>query len=263
MPYLLKVRQYGTRGPRIIFLHGIAAQGSIWNPTIKQLSKQYRCITIDLLGHGESPKPENIRYDTDIQMRSLHWTLFWHGLLGRAVFAGHSMGALVALRYATRYPRFIIGLVLVSMPIYLQRNMLEKPRLMEGLIDSSYLAFYRTLRRLTPDQASRAVQAIMRTAPQLIGQFAVTTDTWYPIVSSLAETVEKQTVASDLKCISTKIPIRIIYGTMDNLVIASNLRQAFKQRPNTTIKRVLASHEMNAASVTALTKTIKTLAPPK
>ena len=263
MPYLLKTRQYGRRGPRIIFLHGIAAQGSIWNPVIKQLSKQYRCITIDLLGYGDSPKPDNIRYDANIQARSLRWTLFWHGWLGKSVIVGHSMGSLIAVRYAAKYRRSVSNLVLVAMPIYLRRDRLDKPRLTEGFIDSSYLAFYRALRRLTPKQAARTAQAIMRTAPQLVGQFAVTTDTWYPIVSSLSETIERQTVAADIKHIPAKLPIQIIYGAMDNLVITSNLRHTFKRRPNTVFKRVLASHEMNAASVTAIVKTIKALIPPK
>jgi len=263
IPYTLHVRTYGKRGPKLIFLHGIASQGSSWNPLIKHLSRDYRCVVIDLLGHGASPKPNHIQYDIDTHCRSLRWTLFLRGLDKRAVFVGHSMGALIATHYAARYKWRVRGLVLISMPIYLKRNMLEKPRLLEGFLDNSYLSVYRAMRKLNVEQAVRAAKVIIKTAPWLAGQLTLTQDTWYPFVSSLAYTIEEQSVAKDLKRIPTSTPITVLYGTLDNLVISANLRQAFRKRKNTKLQRMLARHELAAESSLIITKAIHEMIPPR
>ena len=57
LPYLLKVHRSGRRGPTVIFLHGLASFGTVWDPAVSMLSRSHRCVIIDLLGHGESAKP--------------------------------------------------------------------------------------------------------------------------------------------------------------------------------------------------------------
>lgn len=261
VPFKLHVRTYGTRGPTLIFLHGIAAQGSLWNPTIKHLSQHYRCVVIDLLGHGQSPKPDYIRYDTETHTRSLRYTLKRRGLTGKHVFIGHSMGSIIATHYAATYKSSVKGLVLVSMPIYLKRNSIEKPRMLEGFLDSSYLRVYRTMRRLSAKQAMRAANMIAKNTPRLIGQFHLDEHTWYPFVSSLAYTIEEQAVGKDLKQVPARVPIRVLYGSLDNLVISGNLKQAFKDRKHTKLIRMRTSHELSEESARIISRTVQELAP--
>lgn len=41
-------------GEPIFFIHSYLWDKNMWNPQVQELSKKYKCITIDLWGHGES-----------------------------------------------------------------------------------------------------------------------------------------------------------------------------------------------------------------
>ena len=49
----LKLEILGDGEP-IIFVHSYLWDKNMWNPQIKELSKKFKCICIDLWGHGES-----------------------------------------------------------------------------------------------------------------------------------------------------------------------------------------------------------------
>ena len=42
------------KGTAIVLLHGFLEDKSIWKDFSSQLSKKYRVITVDLLGHGKT-----------------------------------------------------------------------------------------------------------------------------------------------------------------------------------------------------------------
>ena len=69
---------------------------------------------MDLRGHGESDKPSQT-YTMDGLADDLAWLL---GELGvaRPVVVGHSMGGVVALVLAARYPELPAAIVMVDMP---------------------------------------------------------------------------------------------------------------------------------------------------
>ena len=49
-------------GPAVILLHGIAASSYDWAALMPALaSLGYRALAVDLLGHGDSPKPQDPR----------------------------------------------------------------------------------------------------------------------------------------------------------------------------------------------------------
>jgi cis-3-alkyl-4-acyloxetan-2-one decarboxylase len=75
-------------------------------------------IVVDLLGFGDSPKPDWATYDARTQAQSLAKTLLGLGLTQRVVLVGHSMGSLVAVEFAKRYPALVKALVLCSPPLY-------------------------------------------------------------------------------------------------------------------------------------------------
>jgi pimeloyl-ACP methyl ester carboxylesterase len=94
----------------LLFIHGLNGYAPIWNKTIEDLSRDYRCIAVDLPGFGRSEKgmlPINIFFYADLL------TKFLDVLRVRDVYlVGHSIGAQVALnlalRYAFRYKRLIL-----------------------------------------------------------------------------------------------------------------------------------------------------------
>lgn len=96
-------------GPTVVFLHGFTQTATSWRPITEQLSTDFRCVTVDLPGHGGSPNGRRSLVETADDVARLI------GALGEpAIVVGYSMGARVALHVALSHPRLVSGLVLVS-----------------------------------------------------------------------------------------------------------------------------------------------------
>jgi pimeloyl-ACP methyl ester carboxylesterase len=110
------VRQ-GTGNP-VILIHGLAASLHDWDELIPELAAHgHGCYALDLLGHGESPKPVERAYRMDwLFEHFFHWVESLE-LHEPAIVIGHSLGGYVALEYARRFPAATRGLVLVD-PFY-------------------------------------------------------------------------------------------------------------------------------------------------
>ncbi|AUH68580.1 MULTISPECIES: alpha/beta fold hydrolase [Gordonia] len=98
--------------PAIVLLHALTTTGLLtWFPSIPELSKRFRVITLDLRWHGQGIKsPEfSLRDCADDAVALLD-------VLGidEAMFAGFSMGSLVAQRVWRQHPDRAGGLVLCA-----------------------------------------------------------------------------------------------------------------------------------------------------
>jgi len=99
-------------GQPIVFVHGLGATSNIWHAQRVLLSKQYRVITYDRSGAGRSEKASDA-YSID------GWTDELAGLLNHlnvpsAVVVGHSLGSMVAQRFAGKYPAWTQALILAG-----------------------------------------------------------------------------------------------------------------------------------------------------
>jgi len=96
----------------IIFIHGLGSYIPAWKRNIKELSKKYRCIALDLPGYGKSSKnPHNGMMTFYAKVVSE----FMDKLnLKSAVIAGHSMGGQIAMVMAISYPQKVKKLILVD-----------------------------------------------------------------------------------------------------------------------------------------------------
>jgi pimeloyl-ACP methyl ester carboxylesterase len=95
-----------------VLLHGITGSSKTWEDLIPRLSRHYRVIAPDLIGHGESAKPPG-DYSLGAYANLLRDLL---EALGeeRGTIVGHSLGGGVALQFAYQYPERCERLVLVS-----------------------------------------------------------------------------------------------------------------------------------------------------
>jgi pimeloyl-ACP methyl ester carboxylesterase len=100
------------QGMAIVLLHGFLENKKMWQEYVAVFSEQYRVITIDLLGHGESDSLGYVHSMED-NANAVHEVLE-HLKIEKAIVLGHSMGGYVALALAELYPESIKKLVLLN-----------------------------------------------------------------------------------------------------------------------------------------------------
>lgn len=101
---------WAGRGPAVVCVHGLTANHTSWASVADALAPEWRVVAYDLRGRGESDKPPQ-GYSLDAHGRDLE-RLLDHLDLRRAVLAGHSLGAAIALRFAASRPARVRKLVL-------------------------------------------------------------------------------------------------------------------------------------------------------
>ena len=103
----------------IVLLHGKNFNGAYWETTIKALTKEgFRVIVPDQIGFGKSSKPDNFQY-TFQQLAENTKQLLAHLGIEKTAVLGHSMGGMLATRFALMYPETTEKLILEN-PIGLE-----------------------------------------------------------------------------------------------------------------------------------------------
>lgn len=103
----------GTGFP-VVFIHGLTFNKETWRPITDRLVDLFRCIAIDLPGHGGSP---GLPHSMGEAARDIH-VLLGDLEVERPVMVGHSLGAIFATLYASRYP--VSGVVNVDQTLQIQ-----------------------------------------------------------------------------------------------------------------------------------------------
>jgi pimeloyl-ACP methyl ester carboxylesterase len=99
-------------GEVLLLIHGMAGSSATWRSVIPQLSKDFRVIAPDLLGHGESAKP---RSDYSLGAFAVLLRDFLDELgVSQATVVGHSLGGGVAMQFVYQHPDYCKRLVLIS-----------------------------------------------------------------------------------------------------------------------------------------------------
>ncbi|MCW2120401.1 alpha/beta fold hydrolase [Flavobacterium sp. 7A] len=113
-------------GKNILLLHGKNFNGAYWKTTILALTKKgFRVIVPDQIGFGKSSKPDNFQYTFQQLAQNTKQILDTLGIKKTAVL-GHSMGGMVATRFALMYPEVTEKLILEN-PIGLEDWKLKVP----------------------------------------------------------------------------------------------------------------------------------------
>lgn len=99
-------------GPDLLFLNGMRSTLSCWKRQIRLLSQEFRCISYDHRGVGESGKPEKIYtakdHHADIQ------AVLDHFEVNQVALVGHSMGGMRALDFTIANQHKVNGMVLIN-----------------------------------------------------------------------------------------------------------------------------------------------------
>lgn len=99
----LRCLDWNGDGPPVLFLHGGNQTAHAWDLVCLQLRDRYRCLAVDLRGHGESPFPEDGRWRMRVQADDIRG-LVSELSLERPALVGFSMGSWVATAYAALWP---------------------------------------------------------------------------------------------------------------------------------------------------------------
>lgn len=98
------------QGPDLLFLHGAGGATHSWRDVLPLLAPHYRCIAVDLPGHGMTRIATRFRSSLPLMTEDLGRLIRAEGWQPQGVVA-HSAGAAVALRLASaeRHPPRIVA----------------------------------------------------------------------------------------------------------------------------------------------------------
>jgi len=153
----------GTR-PRIVLIHSLALDRSIWNGVVPHLTAHADVLAYDCRGHGKSTRvrttytPELFAADLACLLDHVRWQ--------SAIIAGCSMGGCVAQAFAGVYPERIVGLAVIDSTAW------YGPSAPKDWRDRAATAATKGLPALSTFQATRWVsEAFSKAHPELISSY--------------------------------------------------------------------------------------------
>lgn len=115
----MDVRPGSANGQTVLLLHGKNFSGAYWHDTITALSNAgYRVVVPDQIGFGKSSKPKAFQYSFHTLADHTR-QLLDHLQVEQVSVVGHSMGGMLATRFALMFPERTSSLSLVN-PIGLE-----------------------------------------------------------------------------------------------------------------------------------------------
>lgn len=256
IPYTLHAQvrsaSFSKKAPTVLFIHGIGNSGAVWKEVVDQLPPDLRIITIDLLGFGSSQRPPWAVYSAKTQARSVMATLVKLRITRPVIIVGHSLGALVAVEMAKRYPLLVRSLILCSPPFYkvdvAKRQLLPRS-------DTTLREIYMLLRK-HPEQAVKIFALALRLG--LINKtFNLTIENAPIYMNALESSIINQTSLNDAVKLSK--PVYILYGRLDPVVVVKNLKFLKQANEHVVLSSVLAGHEVKGrAFISAVIRAVKT-----
>jgi 3-oxoadipate enol-lactonase len=123
----IAVRRSGdAQKPRVLFIHSLALDGSIWDGVVQSLAEEAETLAVDCRGHGLSSKTagpyivEGFSDDIAEVMDRLGWST--------AVVVGCSMGGCVAQALTRRHAKKVAALALIDTTAWYGANAPEEWR---------------------------------------------------------------------------------------------------------------------------------------
>jgi len=113
----LSYDSYGEGERVLVLVHGLLMNRRMYEPLAPYLAKRgNRVVCVDLLGHGRSDRPEDLRLYTMPRFADQIAALLDHLEVPTAVVGGTSLGANVGLEFGVRHPERCRGLF-IEMPV--------------------------------------------------------------------------------------------------------------------------------------------------
>lgn len=225
----MDVKPQKPNGKTLMLFHGKNFAGYYWKNVIKAFSeKGYRVLVPDQIGFGKSSRPI-VNYSFH-RMASYNKQLMDSLKIQQAVIMGHSMGGMLATRFALLYPERTSQLVLEN-PIGLEDYRMFVPYASnEALYQTELKASAESIKRYY--QSSYFVQwkpeydELVRIAAGINGSSEFPR---YAKVSALtAQMIYEQPVVHEFPML--KVPVLLLIGTQDKTIVGKARLSAENQK---------------------------------
>ncbi len=215
MTDVLKVTTKG-QGIPLVLIHGWGLNSGIWQPLVNKLAPYLKVITIDLPGYGTNIDHTIASYClADIARQVVQ------AVNEPAIYAGWSLGGLVATEIATEYKSASLGLVTIaSSPCFVAQSL---PQPWPGIKANLLADFHRQLSQDTGKtiagflkiqaMGSPHIRQDLKEIKQLIMQYDTPQQQVLDDSLALLETVDLRQKLSDIN-----IPFLRLYGRLDSLI---------------------------------------------
>ena len=256
-------------GMPVVMIHGIAASLHDWDDLSPELAKSgYSSYALDLLGHGESPKPDSRAYQMDwLFEHFLNWMNSLH-LTQPAVLIGHSLGGYLALEYARRVSAWTRGLILVD-PLYslrqlpaLLRRTYRRPHLSSFIVERTPKWIFRMIVYMTSLAMGHSNGGLHSLPEHVRAQTALDYARAAPGVYNVPNT--GQDLTPYLPSIS--FPTLVIWGDRDQTLSPASFPVLVNALPRAVGKCMQAGHLPHQSNVGEFNEMVKeflnTLQPP-
>jgi pimeloyl-ACP methyl ester carboxylesterase len=210
-------------GTPIVLLHGIGSAARSWRAQIDALSPRWRMIAWNAPGYPPS-QPLPIEWPSAADYARRLQALLDHIGVQTCHLVGHSLGCLIAARYAVMSPDRVASLTLSSCAIgHARLPPEERQRLLESRIGDVEtlgprgMAEKRGPRLLGPGATPDVVQSVVDT-------MACIDPKGY---AQAARMLSRGDLLADIEALPTRLPVQFIYGGADVITPpAVNLRAA-------------------------------------
>lgn len=249
-PYQLARKIDTGSGQTVVFLHGIAARAEIWVEITDRLDKaKFRSLAFDLLGFADSPNPEWSHYSVDDHAKSVIASIRRSRAEEPVILVGHSMGAVIASRVAHLEPNLAKQLILYQIPVYSDYSKLG----IRDMRNKAYISFLESLsrRRKITLRSARLLEKVGSKAVQ----FSVDEKNWLAFQRSIRNTIMHEGVFDDIQ--SVGVPIDIIYGSYDPIVLRRSMRRVFKESKNVRFYKVDETHRISKRSAKLIAQLVE------
>ncbi len=243
--------QQGSGTP-VVMIHGVAASLHDWDDLIPELTKNDRAsYALDLLGHGDSPKPKSRAYHIDwVFEHFLHWITSLR-LTEPAILIGHSLGGYIALEYARRFSAWTRGLILVSpfysrlqLPPFLRRS--YSNRNLRGVIAEKMPQWmFRAIIDVTSRAMGHSAGALHSLPEHIRAQTALDYTRTAPGVYNIPNVLGDQT-----ECLSSiTLPTLVVWGDRDQTLSPASFPRLVTAMPRAVGRPIRAGHVPHQSNV--------------
>ena len=222
--------EQGTGTP-LVLLHGVGSAARSWKHQLDALSRNLRVIAWDAPGYGSSTALALAEPGAEDYAVALQDFLAALGV-DRFHLVGHSLGCVMAARYARRHPERILSLTLASIATgHAQLPAAEREKLRAGRLDDVAalgprgMAEKRGPRLLGPHATPENVRAVVETMA------LIRPDGYTQAVQMLSNA----DTPADVRALPSDMRVQFIYGDADVITTPEQNQRVHRKRPGAPV----------------------------